>query len=336
MKKTVKLLALALCLLLCISMFAGCAKKEEAVRVTVNEVTHSVFYAPQYVALNEGFFKENGIDIELSTGEGTDKVMAAVLSGSIDIGFGGPEASIYVYNEGKEDYSQMFAQITKRDGSFLVAREKDDNFDWSKLEGKHVLPGRKGGVPYMTLRYVINQHGLNPDTDMNFDDSIQFSMMAPAFAAGTGDYVTIFEPTATVFENEGKGYIVASVGEDSGEIPYTGYFASKSYLEKNADTVQKFVNAVYKGQQWVKEHTAREVAESIAPSFPDTDVDVLETVVQRYKDIDAWNDTPVMKAESFDKLQTVMMEAGELEESEKVPFEEMINNSFAEKAVAGK
>lgn len=300
-------------------------------KVTVCEVTHSIFYAPQYAAMALGFFEEEGLDVELSNGGGADKVMSAVLSGSIDIGFAGPEASIYVYNEGKEDFTQVFAQMTKRDGSFLVARQPDDAFTWDKLKGAHILPGRKGGVPYMAFEYAIRKNGMDPATDMNLDTSVQFDNMTGAFLGGTGDYVTMFEPTASAVQAEGKGYIVAAVGDEAGEIPYTAYFAKKSYLAENADLVQRFTNAVYKGQQWVQEHTAREVAEAVQDSFADTDLELLESAVQRYKDIGAYSTDPVMTRESFDLLQTVMTEAGELTQT--APWEEVVNNTFAEKAM---
>lgn len=304
---------------------------KELQKVTVNEVTHSVFYAPQYAAVNLGFFEEEGLEIELATGQGADKVMAAVLSGSVDIGFAGPEASIYVYNEGRADYPQIFAQLTQRDGSFLVAREPVENFDWASLAGAHILPGRKGGVPYMALMHVVRQKGLTPNVDVEFDDSIQFDLMAGAFLAGTGDYVALFEPVASTMEKEGKGYIVASVGAEAGEIPYTAYFTSTSFIEKNPETVQKFVNAVYRGQQWVATHTPEEIAAVIAPSFPDTDVELLTTVVRRYQEIDAWSTTPILKESSFDLLQEVISEAGELEQ--KAPYDKIVNNTFAQKAV---
>ncbi|MBO5413446.1 MAG: ABC transporter substrate-binding protein [Clostridia bacterium] len=299
-------------------------------KISVNEVTRSVFYAPQYVAISKGFMAEEGLEIELTTGQGADKVMTAVLAGQSDIGFAGPEAAIYVYNEGKEDYCQVFAQLTQKDGSFLVAREDTDNFSWQDLKGKTVIPGRKGGVPYMTFEYVLKQNGINPETDLVLDDSIKFDLMAGAFSGGTADYVTLFEPTASMTQQAGKGYIVASVGEASGEIPYTAYFANKSYIEENSDTIQKFTNAIYKAQKWVEEHTMREVAEAIIDFFPDTDIETLERALQSYKDIDAWKTTPDMKQESFELLQTVMEEAGEL--TQKAPFDKVINNSFAEKA----
>lgn len=307
----------------------GCSSNKNE-KITVSEVTHSVFYAPQYVAINLGFFEKRGIELELYNGGGADKVMTAVLANQVDIGFAGPEAAIYVYLQGKEDYPEVFAQLTKRDGSFLVGREKDENFSWTNLKGKHILPGRKGGVPYMALEYVIKKNGLNPSSDMNFDNSISFDAMTSAFLGGVGDYVTIFEPTASTLEKEGKGYILASVGEAAGEIPYTAYFAKKSFISKNEKLVQDFTDAIYEGQKWVDTHTAKEIAEAISPSFPDTDLDILETVVKRYKDIDAWNKTPEMLEASFEKLQEVMIEAGELEKS--APFSKVVNNTFAKKA----
>lgn len=331
MKKRLKFIVLMLAVILLFGIVSGCSKEEKLTKVRLSEVTHSVFYAPQYVAINKGYFEEEGIDIELSNGQGADKVMTAVLSGSVDIGFAGPEAAIYVYNEGKEDYTEVFAQLTQRDGSFLVGREPADQFDWSDMEGSLVIPGRKGGVPYMTFEYVLKSKGLVPGENLTFDDSIQFALMAGAFTGGHGDYVTIFEPTASMIEAEGKGYILASIGAESGEIPYTAYFASKSYIKKNSGLIQKFVNAIYKAQIWVDEHSAKEIAELIAPSFPDTDIKILESSIARYKDIEAYAKTPVMKEEAYEKLQTVMSEAGELKQ--KAPFDKVVNNTFAEKAV---
>ena len=299
--------------------------------VRVNEVTRSVFYSPQYVAIALGYFEDYGIDIELTTGQGADKVMTAVLADQSDIGFAGPEAAIYIYNEGKEDYAQVFAQLTKKDGSFLVSKTKPEEFSWNDLKGKTVIPGRKGGVPYMTFEYVLKQNGLNPSTDLVLDDSIKFDLMAGAFAGGNAEYVTLFEPTASMTEAQGVGYIVASVGEASGEIPYTAYFAKKSYINANEELIQNFTNAIYKGQQWTKEHTAREIAELIQKFFPDTDLDMLESSIQRYKDIDAWNENPVLTEEAFNKLQEVMEEAGELEK--RADYTKVVNNKYATEAI---
>ena len=333
MKKTARILCIGLSLLLAVPFLYGCSKEDEkTVNITLCEVTHSVFYAPQYAAMNLGYFEEEGIEIELSNGQGADKVMSAVLSDNVDIGFAGPEASIYVYNEGKEDHTQIFALLTQRDGSFLVGREPDPDFTWDKLKGKHILPGRKGGVPYMALEYVIRNHKLDPYKDMNLDNSIQFALMAGAFTSGTGDYVTLFEPTASMLEAEGKGYVVASVGEEAGEIAYTGYFAKKSFIEENADLIEGFTRAIYRGQQWVAGHSAEEIAKVVAPSFPDTDLALLATVAQRYMDIDAWRDNPLLEKESFDLLQKVMTSAGEL--SKTAPHDIVVNNSFAEKVIS--
>ena len=295
--------------------------------INISEVTRSVFYAPQYVAINNGYFEEKGLEIELSTGQGADAVMTSVLANQVEIGFAGPEASIYVYNEGKEDYTEVFAQLTKKDGSLLVSRTNEENFSWENLKGKTVIPGRKGGVPYMTLEYVLKKNGINPETDLVLDDSIKFDLMAGAFSAGNADYVTLFEPTASLTEQEGKGYVVASVGEEAGEIPYTAYFAKKSYIEANEDIIQKFTDAIYEGQTWVKEHTAEEIATVIQDFFPDTGIEMLTEAIQTYKDIDAWNETPVLEEDSFNRLQEVMTLAGELENP--APYDKVVNNTYA-------
>ena len=303
----------------------------DLITIQLNEVTRSVFYAPQYVAISNGFFEEEGLKIEISTGQGADKVMTSILAGQSDIGLCGPEAAIYVYNEGKEDYVEVFAQLTQKDGSFLVSKEPTDNFSWTDLIGKTVIPGRKGGVPYMTLEYVLKQKGIDPQKDLVLDDSIQFDLIAGAFAGGNAEYVTLFEPTASMTQDAGKGYVVASVGESAGEVPYTAYCAKKSYIEENQDIIEKFTRAIYKGEQWVKEHAAKEVAEKIQEFFPDTTVESLENSIQKYKDIDAWKENPIMKEEAFDKLQIIMTEAGELEK--KAPYDKVVNNTFAEKVI---
>ena len=303
--------------------------KEEIHKIQLNEVTRSVFYAPQYVAISKGFFEEEGLKLEITTGQGADKVMTAILAGQSDIGLCGPEAAIYVYNEGKEDYIEVFAQLTQKDGSFLVSKEQMDNFSWQDLKGKTVIPGRKGGVPYMTLEYVLKQNGLNPKTDLVLDDSIKFDLMAGAFTGGNAEYVTLFEPTASMTEDAKKGYIVASVGEAAGEVPYTAYCAKKSYIANNKETIEGFTKAIYKGEQWVKEHSAIEIAKAIQEFFPDTTVESLENSVQKYKEIDAWKENPILKEEAFDKLQLIMTEAGELEQ--KAPYNKIVNNTFAEK-----
>lgn len=299
--------------------------------IQLNEVTRSVFYAPQYVAIANGYFEEEGLELEITTGQGADKVMTAILAGQSDIGLCGPEAAIYVYNEGKENYAQVFAQLTQKDGSLLVSKEPFENFKWEDVKGKTVIPGRKGGVPYMTFEYVLKQNGINPETDVNLDDSIKFDLMAGAFTGGEAEFVTLFEPTASMTEDAGKGYVVASVGEAAGEVPYTAYCAKKSYIEENSEIIEGFTRAIYKGEQFVEQHSANEIAEIIQDFFPDTTVDSLTKSVQTYKDIDAWKENPILKEEAFDKLQLIMTEAGELDK--KAPYEMIINNSFAEKVI---
>ena len=331
-KLTIGFIAIILIALAVILVFTTIDNDTETANLTtiqLNEVTRSVFYAPQYVAIANGFFEDEGLAIEITTGQGADKVMTAVLAGQSDIGFCGPEAAIYVYNEGKEDYIEVFAQMTQKDGSFLVSKEPTDNFSWQDLKGKTVIPGRKGGVPYMTLEYVLKQNGINPQTDLVLDDSIKFDLMAGAFTGGTAEYVTLFEPTASMTQDAGKGYVVASVGEASGEIPYTAYCAKKSYIDENPTIIEGFTRAVYNGEQWVKEHSAEEIAKAIVEFFPDTTIESLSTSVQKYKDIDAWKENPILEEESFDKLQLIMTEAGELDT--KAPYDKVVNNTYAEK-----
>ena len=292
--------------------------------IQLNEVTRSVFYAPQYVAIENGYFEEQGLKLEITTGQGADKVMTAILAGQSDIGLCGPEAAIYVYNEGKEDYVEVFAQLTQKDGSLLVSKEKTDNFKWTDLIGKTIIPGRKGGVPYMTFEYVLKKNGINPQTDVNLDDSIKFDLMAGAFTGGNAEYVTLFEPTASMTQDAGKGYIVASVGEAAGEVPYTAYCAKKSYIVQNSDIIEGFTKAIYKGEQYVKEHTAQEIAENIQNYFPDTTLESLTKTVQTYKDIEAWKENHILKEEAFDKLQEI---------TQKAPYEKIVNNSYAEKVI---
>jgi len=246
-------------------MLIGCgeAKDENITKVRLNEVTRSVFYAPMYIAISEGFFEENGIQIDLQTGQGADKVMQAVLSDSADVGFCGPEQVIYINIQGREDNPVAFAQLTQKDGTFLVGRTNEENFNWKQLKGKDIIGGRPGGVPAMALEYAMKQNGINPDTDANMVTNIDFAATAGAFKGGTGDYVALFEPTASVLEKEGTGHILASVGEESGIIPYTCFFATNSYMKENPEVIQKFTNAIYKGQQWYFSHTSEEIADSI-------------------------------------------------------------------------
>ena len=325
-----KIAALLLTLALAVGLLAGCAAEEDGlVTVKVSEVAHSVFYAPQYAAMSQGFFEEEGLSVELLNGGGADKVMTSVLTDEVQIGLAGPEACIYVHLEGRDNAPKVFAQLTNCDGAFLVGRT-DEDFSWENLRGKTIIGGRKGGVPEMTLEYVMKQNGVIPHEDAVVDTSVQFNMMAGAFTGGNGDYVALFEPTATEVELAGQGYVLCSIGQESGEIPYTAYFAAADYMQANADVIQKFTNAIAKGQKWVQEHTDMEVAEAIADQFPDTDLEVLEKVAARYRAIGAWNEVPVMKEEALERLMDVMEEAGELEA--RVEFSALVDNTFAEKA----
>ncbi|ONI45526.1 nitrate ABC transporter substrate-binding protein [Candidatus Epulonipiscioides gigas] len=312
------------------------ANETDLIQIDVAEVTHSVFYAPQYVAIENGYFEEEGLEISLLGAQGADKTMASLLSGEVEIGLMGPEASIYVYIQGSKDHAINFAQLTKRDGSFLISRKEEPEFKFSDLAGANILGGRKGGVPFMTLEYVVKNAGLtvgdNEEAgEANVRSDIQFDVMAGAFIGGEGEYVTLFEPLASQLERDGNGYIVASVGEASGEIPYTAYSALDSYIETNPEIIQGFTNAIYKGQQFVKQNQASVVATVIAPHFKEFSIEELTTVVERYQDIDAWSSTPIMTEDSLNRLMDVMELAGELKE--RVDFEDIVNNTFAEQSV---
>lgn len=299
---------------LALPLSACAGKKNRAATVRLNEVTHSVFYAPLYYAINAGYFKDEGIEIDLVNGGGADKTMTAVLSGSADVGFCGPESAVYVYQAGKTDYVQVFAQLTKRDGSFLVSRKKEPDFSFADLNGKTVIAGRRGGVPAMTFEYVLKQHGLIDGINVTLNLDVAFNLMAGAFEGGSGDYVTLFEPTASEFQAAGKGYIVASVGKESGEIPYTCFMAKKSYLDKNPETVDKMLRALYRALKDFRSLSPGKIAEGIAPSFTGTSAESLKKSVESYLSVDAWMTDMTMTESSFIRLQTVMMAAGELSE----------------------
>ncbi|MFD1739250.1 ABC transporter substrate-binding protein [Bacillus salitolerans] len=281
-------------------------------KVRVGEVTHSIFYAPQYVALSQGFFEDEGLEIVLQGTFGGDKTMTALLSDGIDIALVGSETSIYVYAQGTTDPVINFAQLTQTDGTFLVSREKVENFTWDQLKGSTFLGQRKGGMPQMVGEFVLKKHGIDPHNDLNLIQNIEFANIASAFGSGTGDYVQLFEPTASVFEQEGKGHIVASFGEESGHVPYTTFMTKQSYLNDNKEIVEKFTRAIYKAQQWVESHSAQEIAEAIQPFFEDTDVALIETVVNRYKEQGSYATNPILDEDEWNNLQDIMREAGEL------------------------
>lgn len=328
-----KFLVLFLCAVLIASAFAACTNKphEGARKVVLNEVTRSVFYAPLYVAAGLGYFEEEGIDLEIVTGGGSDKSMTALIAGEAQFALMGPETGVYVVNEGNSDHPMVIGQLTKRDGSFLIARAPTDNFSWEDLRGKSVIGGRPGGMPYMTLNYVLKQNGLTPGEDVEVISNVQFNLMAGAFEGGTGDYVTLFEPTATLFERNGSGYIVANIGLESGEVPYTAFMTMPKMIKDEPELVEAFVRAVYRGQRYVQNNSDADVAKAMQTFFPDTDIPTLEIVAKSYRATDSWMKTPVMTEDAFIRLQDVMDSNGELKK--RVEFKELIDNSFAEKVV---
>lgn len=320
--------------------FMGCGKvnnkRTESTNlktIRLNEVVRSVFYAPMYVAINEGFFEEEGLAIDLSTGQGADKTMQQLLSGNVDIGFSGPEQVVYIYNQGREDYPVVFGQLTQRDGSFLVGREEEENFDWSSLKGKEIIGGRPGGIPEMALEYVLKQNGLNPENDVKMVTNVDFTATAGAFKSGIGDYVALFEPTATMLEKDGAGNIVSSIGNEAGNISYTCFYTTKSYMDENPEIIQKFTNAIYKGQQWVQQHTSEEVADSIISFFPGTDKEVIVKVIDNYKNIESYSETPEVSEDGLNKLMDIIQGYDESLITERPDFNIIVNNSFAKQAV---
>ena len=302
--------------------------KQKLQKVKVAEVAHTIFYAPWYVAIEKGYFKDEGLDVEVILTPGADKVTSAVLSKDVDIGFCGSEASIYVYNSGNKDYIVSFAGLTKRDGSFLVSRKKIDNFTLEDLKGKYVIGGRKGGMPEMTFEYTLKENNININ-DLTIDTSIDFASMGGTFISGLGDFVTLFEPTATKVENEGYGYVVGYVGEYGGSVPYTAFNARKNYIKNNKDTIQKFTNAINKGLKYVSNNKDEEIAKVIVNQFPDLTINELSKMIKRYKENDAWMKDTYFTEESFDRLQDIMISAGELDK--KVPYKTLVNTSFSKK-----
>lgn len=336
--KNKKHIALAAAVVLAVTalpmtVFASKKDKEEEKlsKVTLNEVAHSVFYAPQYVAIEKGYFEEKGLDLTLVTGFGADKTMTAVISGEADIGFMGAEASVYAYQEGATDPVVNFAQLTQRAGNFLVAREEMPDFKWEDLKGEKVLGGRKGGMPEMVFEYILKKSGIDPQKDLTIDQSIDFGSTAAAF---TGDdsaaYTVEFEPSATILEKEGAGYVVASLGEASGYVPYTSYSAKASYMKENPEIIQKFTDALQKGMDYVQSHTPEEIAEVIAPQFKETDLETITAIVKRYYDQDTWKENLIFEKDSFELLQDILEDAGEL--TDRTAYENLVQTEYAQKA----
>ena len=327
--------AAALAVLTLLTTLTGCGQAKETggalEPVTLNEVAHSIFYAPQYAAIELGYFKDEGIALTLVNGAGADKVMTALISGDADIGFMGSEASIYVYQEGSADYAVNFAQLTQRAGNFLVGRSAEPDFSWQDLKGKKVLGGRAGGMPEMVFEYVLAQKGIDKK-DVNINQSIDFGSTAAAFSGGQGDYTIEFEPSATLLEQKGDGYVVASVGTESGYVPYTSYSVKQSYLKTHGATVEKFTKALQKGMDFVQTHTPEEIAEVIAPQFAETELETITAIVRRYYEQDTWKENLIFEEESFDLLQEILEQAGELEK--KAPYKTLVTTKYAEEAAA--
>ena len=332
-----KLLAGLLAAGMLVTLMSGCGCNEETneeggavtgktTKVVLNEVAHSLFYAPMYVAIEKGYFKEQGIDLELVTGFGADKTMTAVLSGEADIGFMGPETTVYTCNEGATDLVVNFAQLTQRAGNFLVARAADDNFSWKNLKGKDVLGGRDGGMPEMVFEYILKKNGIDPAADLNIDKSIDFGSTAAAFSGGQADYSVEFEPGATALEQEGAGYVVASLGVDSGYVPYTAFSAKDSYMKEHPEVIKGFVAALKKGMEYVYSHTPEEIAEVISPQFKDTDQETMAIIIKRYADQDTWKKDLVFEQDAYQLLLDILDEAGQL--NARPEYEKLVTTEY--------
>lgn len=327
-----KILSFALAGILMLLSLTACQNSEHSdlTKVTLSEVAHSIFYAPMYVAIEEGYFADEGIELELVTAFGADKVTTAVLSGEADIAFMGSESTIYVYSQNADDYLVNFAQLTQRAGNFMVAREPMKDFDWKDLKGSYVLGGRKGGMPQMVFEYVLKKNGIDPEKDLTIDQSIDFGSTAAAFSGGKGDFTVEFEPSATALETEGAGYVVASLGEASGHVPYTAFSARKSYITQNPQIIQSFTNALQRGMDFCNSHTPEEIALIIQPQFAETDLSQITAIVKRYHAQDTWKENLIFEKDAFYLLQDILMEAGELDA--KVPYEDLVVRNFAETA----
>ncbi|MBP2076425.1 ABC transporter substrate-binding protein [Oceanobacillus polygoni] len=313
-------------------IFLSACNSAQTTKISLAEVTRSLFYAPQYVALEKGFFEEEGLEVELQTTWGGDTTMTALLSGGADIALVGSETSIYVYAQDSRDYAINFAQLTQTDGTFLVAKEPQPDFEWKDLEGSNFLGQRVGGMPQMVGEFVLKNHGIDPHADLDLVQNIDFANIPGAFASGDYEYVQLFEPTASVLENEGQGHIVASFGEESGKVPYTVFMTKQSFMEENDEAVEKFTRAIYKAQAWVAENSAEEIAKVIEPYFEDTDLDMLAASIDRYKSQDSFATDPVLDEEEWENLKAIMDEAGELPAD--VPYTDLVNTDYAERVMS--
>ncbi len=318
-------LIIILLLVVTVAKWKNKNKEENLTTIKLAEVTHSAFYAPLYVAIENGYFKENGIQIDLLLTPGADKVASAVLSNDVEVGFAGPESAIYVYDGGEEDYIITFAGLTKRDGQFIVSRKEINNFNLNDLKGKEILAGRRGGMPVLNFQNALKNEGVS-ENDINMNTSVEFASLSGSFIAGMGDFVNLFEPNATKLVSEGYGYIVGNIGAYSGEVPYTAFYARKSYLENNEEMLKKFTNAIKEGLQFVSNHSAEEIAKVILPQFPDIALKDLTTIVDNYKKYDSWLSTPFITEESYKNLQDIMLNAELLKDY--VPYDKLVKNAY--------
>src|SRR5690625_3830285 len=316
------------CVLLFILSACGTQKQTS---IKLAEVTRSLFYTPQYVALEKGFFEEEGLDVELQTTWGGDKTMTALLSGNADVALVGAETSIYVYAQDSKDYAMNFAQLTQTDGTFLVSKEEHEDFTWDQVKDSNFLGQRKGGMPQMVGEYVLKKHDIDPHEEVNLSQNIDFANIPSAFVSGDYEYVQLFEPTASIMEKEGQGHVVASFGEESGKVPYTVFMTKQSFLTDKEDVAIKFTKAVYKAQQWVQDNSSEEIAKVLQPYFDDTDLDMLTASLERYKNQDSFATDPILDEEEWDNLKNIMNEAGELPAD--VPYEDLVNTEIAEKVI---
>ncbi|HAM79336.1 ABC transporter substrate-binding protein [Ornithinibacillus bavariensis] len=329
--RKIKILVFVLCFVL--FFLSACGSNDKHTTIKLGEVTRSLFYAPQYVAIEKGFFEEEGLNVELQTTWGGDKTMTALLSDGIDVALVGSETSIYVYAQDSKDYAVNFAQLTQTDGTFLVAKEKQDNFSWEDLKNSNFLGQRKGGMPQMVGEYVLKQHGIDPHNDLTLNQNIEFANIPSAFVSGDYEYVQLFEPTASVFEKEGSGYVVASFGEESGQVPYTVFMAKQSYLKENEENIEKFTRAIYKAQQWVQDTDSAEVAKTIKDYFEDVELDILTSSIDRYKSQGSFAADPILEEDEWNNLKNIMKEAGELPDGN-ISYEELVNTEIAEKVIS--
>ncbi|MEW9677078.1 ABC transporter substrate-binding protein [Lentibacillus sp. L22] len=330
MKKIIYCLLFS-CILFVFLSACGSNAEQEQTSIKLGEVTRSIFYAPQYVAIEKGFFEEEGLDVDLQTTWGGDKTMTALLSDGIDVALVGSETSMYVYGQDSKDYAVNFAQLTQTDGTFLVAKGEHPDFSWDELKDSTFLGQRKGGMPQMVGEYVLKQHNIDPHADLNLLQNVEFANIPGAFTSGDAEYVQLFEPTASIFEKEGKGHIIGSFGEESGHVPYTVFMAKRGFMNDNEETIQHFTNAIYKAQQWVQENSAEDIAKVIQPYFEDTDLDMIASSVDRYKSQGSYATDPLLEEEEWNNLQEIMDEAGEL--PDEVPYKDLVNTEFAKDTI---